>query len=513
MFNLSSIRPHLRIQLHVLRSHSASNLNRDEMGRPKEVQFGGATRQRVSSQSKKRAIRMGEIFDSFRAYTASAYGCTSMVRTTHVVELLTSAMESRGLPTDKALEGAMAVMETFSKKEVKREGEDERRPGSGRSGPAAEPTSDELRLSQSQMVALSSAEITALADQLAAVEDKSKKDWAQTSLKNCKAIKDRLNRFGRGELSPELQLFGRMVTSDLFSHIDSPLQMAHAFTVHAAHVERDYWTAGDDHRLSTGVAGSGMIDVRRFSAGVFYEYAVIDVDQLIKNMTAAFAELSPGEVTSLTMDLINAFMLSFAVQNPTGYQNSHASHAAPEMMVIEVGGAFPHSAQAAYERPVVSDADGYTHKAKVAFHEWLIQRETMFGKDCIGSLHTLGLQDNELTMNEMIMAASKEAMTLSGSPAVAVQKQEKQLLTTGKNTSMAASLVSEKTVSISAPKATATAAVTAKPKMKTTAIKAPVPTGSKAKTGSVHAKRAAQHPQRPMRAQHAKAARSAKTGA
>lgn len=422
MFNLSSIRPHVRIQLHVLRSHGASNLNRDEMGRPKEVQFGGVTRQRVSSQSKKRAIRMGEVFDGFRAYAAQKYGCTSMVRTTHVVEMLTTAMEARGMPTDKALEGAGAVMESLSKKaekEPKREGVDTSaratgaKPGKPGAQAIAEPAPDELRLSQSQMVAISVAEITALADHLAAVEDKSKKDWAQSSLKNCKALKDRMNRFGRGELSPELQLFGRMITSDLFSNIDSPLQVSHAFTVHAVQVERDYWTAGDDHRLAIGMAGSGMIDVRRFSAGVFYEYASIDVDLLLKNMKAAFAELNPKEVQALTVDLLNAFMLSFAVQNPTGFQNSHASHAAPDMMVVEVGGAFPHSAQAAYERAVSSDADGYTTKAKIAFHDWLVQRETMFGKDCLGKLHTLGLQDNELILNDMIMAASSEAVQMT----------------------------------------------------------------------------------------------------
>ena len=38
------------IELHLLQSFPASNLNRDDLGQPKSVTFGGALRGRVSSQ-------------------------------------------------------------------------------------------------------------------------------------------------------------------------------------------------------------------------------------------------------------------------------------------------------------------------------------------------------------------------------------------------------------------------------------------------------------------------------
>src|SRR5437867_440316 len=45
------------IELHLLQNFAPSNLNRDDTGAPKECEFGGYRRARISSQSLKRAIR------------------------------------------------------------------------------------------------------------------------------------------------------------------------------------------------------------------------------------------------------------------------------------------------------------------------------------------------------------------------------------------------------------------------------------------------------------------------
>ena len=50
------------IQLHLLTSYPPSNLNRDDLGRPKTAVLGGAKRLRVSSQSLKRAWRTSDLF-------------------------------------------------------------------------------------------------------------------------------------------------------------------------------------------------------------------------------------------------------------------------------------------------------------------------------------------------------------------------------------------------------------------------------------------------------------------
>ena len=51
------------IQLHILASYPPSNLNRDDLGRPKTAVMGGTQRLRVSSQSLKRAWRESDILD------------------------------------------------------------------------------------------------------------------------------------------------------------------------------------------------------------------------------------------------------------------------------------------------------------------------------------------------------------------------------------------------------------------------------------------------------------------
>lgn len=50
------------IQLHMLVSYPPSNLNRDDLGRPKTAIMGGTQRLRISSQSLKRAWRTSDIF-------------------------------------------------------------------------------------------------------------------------------------------------------------------------------------------------------------------------------------------------------------------------------------------------------------------------------------------------------------------------------------------------------------------------------------------------------------------
>lgn len=46
-----------KIELHILQNFAPSNLNRDDAGAPKDCEFGGYRRARISSQCFKRAIR------------------------------------------------------------------------------------------------------------------------------------------------------------------------------------------------------------------------------------------------------------------------------------------------------------------------------------------------------------------------------------------------------------------------------------------------------------------------
>src|SRR6059058_3891329 len=45
------------VELHILQNFAPSNLNRDDTGAPKDCEFGGFRRTRISSQCLKRAMR------------------------------------------------------------------------------------------------------------------------------------------------------------------------------------------------------------------------------------------------------------------------------------------------------------------------------------------------------------------------------------------------------------------------------------------------------------------------
>src|SRR5205823_12306823 len=47
----------MRIEIHILQNFAPSNLNRDDTGSPKDAEFGGHRRARISSQCLKRAVR------------------------------------------------------------------------------------------------------------------------------------------------------------------------------------------------------------------------------------------------------------------------------------------------------------------------------------------------------------------------------------------------------------------------------------------------------------------------
>ena len=80
-------------------------------------------------------------------------------------------------------------------------------------------------------------------------------------------------------------IFGRMVTSDVMARTDSAVHVAHSFTVHAEETEPDYFSALDDLVAAEGALGSGHINTSELTSGLFYAYVVIDLRQLVSNLS------------------------------------------------------------------------------------------------------------------------------------------------------------------------------------------------------------------------------------
>src|SRR5690625_4441135 len=95
------------LQLHMLTSYPPSNLNRDDLGRPKTAVMGGANRLRVSSQSLKRAWRQSDLFK--QELGGGHIGTRTKQKGVDIFQKL----QERGIKDKDAKEWAMAIAGEF----------------------------------------------------------------------------------------------------------------------------------------------------------------------------------------------------------------------------------------------------------------------------------------------------------------------------------------------------------------------------------------------------------------
>ncbi len=300
------------IQLHALTVYAPSNLNRDDTGRPKTARFGGAERLRISSQALKRAIRTSPKFQERLEGHLGA-------RTQRLGEEICKHLIDKGVAEPKALEIARAVGGAFGK--IAKDGE-----------PKPSYIAQLAFISpQEQKTALE------LADRLAAegLDGKTSADFTPELLR-------------KTDTAADIAMFGRMLADNPEYNREAAVQVAHAITTHRVEVEDDFYTAVDDLKKSSEDAGAGFIGELGFGSGVFYLYACIDRDQLVRNL---------GGEEGLASSAIAAFTEGFASVSPSGKQNSFAAHSRASYLRIEKGDQQPRSLAAAFFKPVRDDRD------------------------------------------------------------------------------------------------------------------------------------------------------------
>lgn len=295
------------IQIHALTVYAPSNLNRDDTGRPKTAKFGGAERLRISSQALKRAIRTSE---AFKAHVKANRGD----RTQRLGEEIRNYLLSKGMPEERATEGARAIAEIFGK---------------------LKPKTDRNPTYIEQLAFISPEERDAslsLADKLAAGETLPEKteDLVPEVLR-------------KADTATDIAMFGRMLANNPEYNREAAVQIAHAITTHRVEVEDDFYTAVDDLKKPSEDAGAGFIGELGFGSGVFYVYACVDRDLLEKNL---------GGDKSLASTAIAALVEGLATASPSGKQASFASRARASYLRVEKGSQQPRSLAAAFLKPV-----------------------------------------------------------------------------------------------------------------------------------------------------------------
>lgn len=314
----------LNVDIHALQSIPPSLINRDDTGAPKSAVFGGVPRQRVSSQSWKRAIRKN-FEDNFDP---------AMVgwRTKRVVDLVASRVvelaDDEAWTEERAAEGAEALFKSAGikvsepKTTKNTDDEDAEEPGK----PPRPETGYLLFLSPRQ------------------VDNAAREIIAQDGEKIKKArAKELLNQ----EHSVDIAMFGRMVADDANYNVDAAVQVAHAIGVHESEPEFDYFTAVDDLDEDEQETGAGMIGTVQMMSSTLYRYATLDLESLAENL---------GDRSAAVTSAVQ-FLDSFIQSMPTGKQNTFANNTLPELVYVTVRDTRSISLVNAFEQPVQGDGD------------------------------------------------------------------------------------------------------------------------------------------------------------
>ncbi len=314
------------IELHILQNFAPSCLNRDDTNSPKDCVFGGYRRARISSQCIKRATRTHR---AFKEAVASGVG----IRTKRLAQRLAEKLEGRG--RDAAL--SQAISEAAVSNLIKKTSNGQ--------------TNILLYLSDTEIERFADVVEEHWEDVAAEAGDATDDKLAKAIAKPAKTVAGAYKKIHTEEFKEEtdaadIALFGRMVADDNVKdwNIDAACQVAHAISTHRAEMEMDFYTAVDDLNPDEET-GAGMMGTVEFNSSCFYRYALIDLDQLTRNL---------GGDEDLARAAVDGFLRAFVAAIPTGKQSSMAAQNPPSLVlaVVKDKSAMPWSLANAFEVPV-----------------------------------------------------------------------------------------------------------------------------------------------------------------
>jgi len=304
-------------------------LNRDDAGLAKRLPYGDAVRTRISSQCLKRHWRVAD-----DAFALARLDVPMAIRSRGTLGRIRDRLIEQGVDAaaaQAAAEGLRAAGLLDKGKDLK--------------GKEA--------LETGQAVLLGVAEIDYLVLRCAALASEHRGD--EKALKGAIAVflKDEKKniealRHGSGL---ESALFGRMVTSDVLASRDAAVYVAHAFTVHEAQVENDYFTVVDDLLRDAGEQGSAGIFDTELASGLYYGYVVIDVPQLVANLEGIGIKewaSAPAEKRELAGRVILHLLHLIATVSPGAKRGSTAPFEWAKFMLVEAGDWQPRSLAGAF---------------------------------------------------------------------------------------------------------------------------------------------------------------------
>ena len=386
----------MKLELHILQNFAPSNLNRDDTGAPKDCEFGGVRRARISSQCLKRAVRAA--FSTHGLIPAADMAARTKRLVEQVVLRLTAA---NGRPEQQAAQLAKTLIEGGGFKI-----DDEARTEYLLFLPRRhiEGLADLIQKNWDILAALTPNESEAPAPSDNAADKSKPRRTKRQEKADTKAAfprdlgKEVAKVLADGERSPDLALFGRMIADHPDWNVDAACQVAHAISTNRVGMEFDFYTAVDDFR-GENTHASDMMGTIAFNSACFYRYSVLDLTGLEKNLNVT----EKGDLRKTVEGFLRAAVLAI----PTGKQNSMAAQNLPSyvLAVVRPVGA-PLSLANAFLKPVRPNGDQDLVDVSIARLEGYLQRMSgMYGASGVTAV------------------ACADRVTAAPSPEIAISRQ------------------------------------------------------------------------------------------
>ena len=289
------------VELHMLQNFPPSCLNRDDTNAPKDCEFGGYRRARISSQCLKRSIRQTFNGQGYLKPDNLATRSRQLIEkkiVPHFVEQHQDEDTARKAATAALLSAGFGVNDGES----------------------------------SYLLFFGQQEIDGLLrtikenwDQLVKAGDNidNKGDLAKKHIPS--GLPAKLHEQLDGGKAADVGLFGRMLADLPNKNVDAAAQVAHALSTNRISMEMDFYTAVDELQTKEDESGAGaaMMGTIEFNSACFYRYANIDLDQLTHNLS--------GDV-ELARQALDAFLRASIDAIPTGKQTTMAAQNPPSMI-------------------------------------------------------------------------------------------------------------------------------------------------------------------------------------
>lgn len=401
------------LQFHLLTAFPPHNVNRDEDGRPKTVRYGDVQRGRISSQARKRAIRMagqfaGAEWDGTLGLPPEDGHLRRSTRTREAGLLAYDRLLTAGATPFAAVVVAQAVNVAIGGADKLRK-LDEIRKDFDKQAKIAGDDAQALRkeliakkvIISSQGLVVSTRELARLDQKLAELnptDDDTVIAWA-----------NRLARDGlltADDIDEDIALFGRMVAANPERNEEAAVSLSHAITTHAYAPEADYFSAGEELNVQGGT-GAAITAYAYFGGGIYYQHAVVDVPHLAKRLGNARAAKA-----------LDVLVHGLATAQPRGRRNAFSSDTVASWIALDAGTGPTSNLALAFLNPVTlrdeeTEIKGDLFAASVtrllAFRKTLADAYGGVSKSCVFNAYTPLRQGNAPPAGEVWTLADFQA--------------------------------------------------------------------------------------------------------